>query len=478
MPDPLFTYHERAARSYVARCLRSHAAGADIRSPDLPTEMTEWPPAADVTRMDAEELWTAESLVEYAQGRAVSPITGPALVTLLTFAGEFTWQVRLPGCSFALADPVLADLPLLTAGAKGAKAALVILESAVDAGNELLGEAISHGLMLPPAGQCDICHHPGHLLGVLAADPTIRVCADCHADPRLPTAPAAVIAAEGPPRAEPAGIWLSRGQLEAWSGMRFTADDLTQLADCLPGSSVPEAIATIVHEAVLGIEPEEEDPPVEDFDPGPEVDDEGGMSEYRHQEPDDGQLPETEQLRRAVHKAVLDTLDGWPRTSTGQPGWRGSTPVAVADRVTLYALTLITPPVTAMLLAAEAAAADETEQDLSPLRRRCPDCGVSPGERHTGGCDTARCLRTGGQRIACRHRHGHGRDVWTGRYPGEEDATRFGWFTCRDYGNGGWRRCPPGYPGARPDLNRLYMEATWDPAIPGWRQPGKGTRHA
>lgn len=32
---------------------------------------------------------------------------------------------------------------------------------------------------------------------------------------------------------------------------------------------------------------EDEEPPAGEYDPGPEIDDEGGMSEYRHYEPDE-----------------------------------------------------------------------------------------------------------------------------------------------------------------------------------------------
>ncbi|MFM2078880.1 MAG: hypothetical protein RJA49_2770 [Actinomycetota bacterium] len=47
----------------------------------------------------------------------------------------------------------------------------------------------------------------------------------------------------------------------------------------------------------------------------------------------------------------------------------------------------------------------------------CPDCAIEPGAAHEDGCDVARCLVTGGQRLACRDDHDHGRDVWTGGWP-------------------------------------------------------------
>jgi hypothetical protein len=45
-----------------------------------------------------------------------------------------------------------------------------------------------------------------------------------------------------------------------------------------------EAFADAIADTAVD-EPEEE-PPVTDYDPGPEVDDEGGMSEYRYHEPE------------------------------------------------------------------------------------------------------------------------------------------------------------------------------------------------
>jgi hypothetical protein len=50
---------------------------------------------------------------------------------------------------------------------------------------------------------------------------------------------------------------------------------------------------------------------------------------------------------------------------------------------------------------------------------QCPDCGVAVGEPHhydeyDGGCDIARCLVTGLQRLMCDGDHERGRDVWTG----------------------------------------------------------------
>lgn len=49
--------------------------------------------------------------------------------------------------------------------------------------------------------------------------------------------------------------------------------------------------------------------------------------------------------------------------------------------------------------------------------RQCPDCGVMPGNEHKDGCDIARCLICGGQKLGC-DCISNNTDVWTGIYPG------------------------------------------------------------
>ncbi len=88
---------------------------------------------------------------------------------------------------------------------------------------------------------------------------------------------------------------------------------------------------------------------------------------------------------------------------------------------------------------------------------RCPDCAVAVGEAHIydevdGGCDVARCLVTGLQRLMCDLNHDCGRDTWTGWWPGHVDCQRYGWMIA------------PGLP----DLNRLAQEAAWDPVAHHW----------
>jgi hypothetical protein len=55
-----------------------------------------------------------------------------------------------------------------------------------------------------------------------------------------------------------------------------------------------------------------------------------------------------------------------------------------------------------------------------------------------------------------------GRLPWTGVWPGEKECTEFGWY-CKFIAGRGWVRCAKDDPDARPDLNRLAVEAEWDP---------------
>lgn len=116
---------------------------------------------------------------------------------------------------------------------------------------------------------------------------------------------------------------------------------------------------------------------------------------------------------------------------------------------------------------------------------RCPDCQASIGQPHLDGCDTARCLWTGEQRIQCKWygedsiltEHDCGQDTWTGHWPGEVEAVEFDWWIywdgpCPekgwDYRGQGWVRCDRDHPEARPDLNRLHIEARWDRRAHRW----------
>lgn len=97
----------------------------------------------------------------------------------------------------------------------------------------------------------------------------------------------------------------------------------------------------------------------------------------------------------------------------------------------------------------------------------CPDCAVEPSEEHCDYCDVARCLATGGQRLSCLGDHDCGHDVWTGVWPGMDEATEFGWFAVLVPGRG-WVPADADTPGAIPDLNRLVVEARWSPEERRW----------
>ena len=84
--------------------------------------------------------------------------------------------------------------------------------------------------------------------------------------------------------------------------------------------------------------------------------------------------------------------------------------------------------------------------------RNCHDCGVKPGRKHTKGCDTARCLKCGGQRLSCDCEEGGG-DIWTGIWPGTEIAYKHK-LVC--YWDGDSRFCSSE---PRFDLNRASIIA-------------------
>ncbi|MGE5829738.1 MAG: hypothetical protein ACM30G_15460 [Micromonosporaceae bacterium] len=87
-------------------------------------------------------------------------------------------------------------------------------------------------------------------------------------------------------------------------------------------------------------------------------------------------------------------------------------------------------------LAADMAAAYEVGMDEAvatlrttlehEVRRSCPDCAVGVGQEHRAGCDVARCLVTGLQRLRCRpllrDNHDCGAAVWSGVWPYPEGA--------------------------------------------------------
>jgi hypothetical protein len=68
----------------------------------------------------------------------------------------------------------------------------------------------------------------------------------------------------------------------------------------------------------------------------------------------------------------------------------------------------------------------DEDDDENPA---CYDCGVEPGEPHDAGCDIARCLMTGEQRLGYERDHDCGQDAWTGVWPGEAECREFGWYS-------------------------------------------------
>jgi hypothetical protein len=76
----------------------------------------------------------------------------------------------------------------------------------------------------------------------------------------------------------------------------------------------------------------------------------------------------------------------------------------------------------------------------------CPDCGTPIGERHRAGCDVERCPHCGWQALGCAHFHGDDprQQAWNGKWPGEEDCERLGFYINGD----------PDFP----DLNRLFND--------------------
>jgi hypothetical protein len=86
----------------------------------------------------------------------------------------------------------------------------------------------------------------------------------------------------------------------------------------------------------------------------------------------------------------------------------------------------------------------------------CPDCGVPLGRKHEEWCDVQRCPHCGGQALGCVgfDPNDPGREPRTGKWPGEADCERLGYFVNddRDF----------------PDLDRLFRECDWNRERQRW----------
>ncbi len=111
------------------------------------------------------------------------------------------------------------------------------------------------------------------------------------------------------------------------------------------------------------------------------------------------------------------------------------------------------------------------------MKATCPDCAAPVGTAHDAGCDVARCLATGLQRLSCDGEdweppyadHDCGQDVWSGEWPGIAECREFGWWAQFRGAEGlGFVPCAPDAPGAREDLNRLAADAVWSREQTRW----------
>jgi hypothetical protein len=100
--------------------------------------------------------------------------------------------------------------------------------------------------------------------------------------------------------------------------------------------------------------------------------------------------------------------------------------------------------------------------DASTMKT-CPDCGARVGEKHKDGCDVERCPHCGGQALGCIgfDPNDPRRQPWDGKWPGEADCERLGFFVNGD-------RSPARY---QPPVRRVPLE-------PGATTVGARSTHA
>jgi hypothetical protein len=109
---------------------------------------------------------------------------------------------------------------------------------------------------------------------------------------------------------------------------------------------------------------------------------------------------------------------------------------------------------------------DDREQRPAPFVRNRPariGCNLTRsrapiGERHRAGCDIERCPHCGWSALGCAHFHADDprREVWNGKWPGEDDCERLNFFVNGD--------------ADFPDLNRLFTDCVWDADAQRWER--------
>jgi hypothetical protein len=98
--------------------------------------------------------------------------------------------------------------------------------------------------------------------------------------------------------------------------------------------------------------------------------------------------------------------------------------------------------------------------DLQP----CHDCGAEPGQPRFDGD-----ALTGWDQHDPHPGEDCGQDVWSGRWPGMDDAIRLGWYArFAPFADPSWVPYGPDDPGARPDLNRLAIDGKWNRELLRW----------
>lgn len=109
---------------------------------------------------------------------------------------------------------------------------------------------------------------------------------------------------------------------------------------------------------------------------------------------------------------------------------------------------------------------------------KCTHCGVKPGKPHLRGCEEARCLYNGEQRLSHLGNYLHpgdcGKAIWTGEYAGEAECREYGLW-CRWVDAQGYVPCDVDDHGAVVDITALVNLGRWNRILHRWvvDVPGK-----